>query len=47
MGERDLSQLSTADIVRCGLVRVAQGASCFEMSVMEISNSAPSCRCGQ
>ncbi len=36
MGERDLSQLSTADIVRCGLVQVAQGRQLFpEMSVME------------
>src|SRR5260370_27889740 len=36
MGERDLSRLSTADIVRCGLVQVAQGRQLFpEMSVME------------
>ena len=36
MGERDLSRLSNADIVRCGLVQVAQGRQLFpEMSVME------------
>src|SRR5260370_40035018 len=36
LGEKDLSRLSTADIVRCGLVQVAQGRQLFpEMSVME------------
>ena len=36
MGEKDLSRLTTADIVRCGLVQVAQGRQLFpEMSVME------------
>ena len=36
MREKDLSRLTTADIVRCGLVQVAQGRQLFpEMSVME------------
>src|ERR1700730_15678659 len=36
MGEQDLSRLSTADIMRCGLVQVAQGRRLFaEMLIVK------------